>query len=125
MEKIFSKEDKERIDALLEKHHPKEKEMEKEKTVLSEKGKNITVKSEVAGSSKVPFKQRPMEMTGEASKRKFKVMGTDIEMEYEELDTAAEEEEIEKLNEEERDVFEQYKEFYTIQARSKGKMPGF
>ena len=64
-------------------------------------------------------------MTGEASKRKFKVIGTDIEMEYEELDTAAEEEEMEKLNEEERDVFEQYKEFYTIQARSKGKMPGF
>ena len=57
MEKIFSKEDRERIDALLEKHHPKEKEMEKEKTVLSEKGKKITVKSEVAGSSKVPFKQ--------------------------------------------------------------------
>ena len=65
------------------------------------------------------------EMTGEASKRKFEVIGTDIEMEYEELDTAAEEEEIEKLNEEERDIFEQYKEFYTIQARSKGKMPGF
>ena len=64
-------------------------------------------------------------MTGKASKRKFEVVGTDIKMEYEELDTAAKEEEIEKLNEEERDIFEQYKEFYTIQARSKGKMPGF
>ena len=103
MEKILSKEERERIDALLEKHQPKEKEMEKEKTVLSEKGKKITVKSEVASSSKVPFKQCPMEMMGEASKRKFEVIGTDDKMEYEELDTAAEEEEVGKLNEEERD----------------------
>ena len=56
--------------------------MEKEKTVISEKGRKITVKSEVAGSSKIPFKQQPMEVTGEASKRKFEVVGTDIKMEY-------------------------------------------
>ena len=37
--------------------------------VLSEKGKNITIKSEVATSSKMPFKEHPVEMT--ASKRKF------------------------------------------------------
>ena len=64
-------------------------------------------------------------MTEEASKRKYKVTGTDIEPECEDLDTAAEEEEVEKLNKEEREIFKQYKEFYTIQARSKGKMPGF
>ena len=93
-------------------------------TVLSEKGK-VTIKSEIATSSKEPFKECPIEMIEEASKRKFKVIGTDIEPEYKDLDTAAEEEEVGKLNKEEREIFEQYKEFYMIQARSKGKMPGF
>ena len=94
-------------------------------TVLSEKGKKITIKSEIATSSKEPFKEHPIEMIEEASKRKFEVIGTDIEPEYEDLDTAAEEEEVGKLNKEEREIFKQYKEFYMIQARSKGKMPGF
>ena len=94
-------------------------------TVLSEKRKKITITSEVATSSKMPFKECPIEMTEEASKRKFEVIGTDIEMEYEDLDTTAEEEEVGKLDKDEREIFKQYKEFYTIQARSKGKMPGF
>ena len=93
-------------------------------TVLSQKGKNITIKSEIATCSKEPFKEHPIEMIEEASKRKFKVIGTDIEPEYEDLDTAAEEE-VWKLNKEEREIFKQYKEFYMIQARSKCKMPGF
>ena len=41
----------------------------------------------------------------EASKRKFEVTGTNIEPEYEDLDTAAEEEEVGKLNKEEREIF--------------------
>ena len=125
MEKVISKEEREKIDALLEKHQPRKEEKEKEMTVLSEKGKKITIKSEIATSSKELFKEHPMEMMEEASKRKFKVMRTDIESEYEDLDTAAEEEEVGKLNKEEREIFEQYKEFCTIQARSKGKMPEF
>ena len=125
MEKVLSKEEKEKIDALLEKHQPRKEEKEKEMAVLSEKGKKITIKSEVATSSKMPFKECPVEMTGEASKRNFEVIGTDIETEYKDLDTTAEEEEVGKLNKEEREIFEQYKEFYMIQARSKGKMPGF
>ena len=124
MEKVFSKEEREKIDALLEKHQPREEEKEKEMTVLSEKGKEITIKSEIATSSKELFKEHPIEMIEEASKRKFKVIGTDIESEYKDLDTAAEEE-VGKLNKEEREIFKQYKEFYTIQARLKGKMPGF
>ena len=94
-------------------------------TVLSKKGKKITIKSEIATSSKKPFEECPIEMIEEASKRKFEVIGTDIEPEYKDLDTAAEEEEVGKLNKEEREIFEQYKEFYMIQARSKGKMLGF
>ena len=43
MEKVISKEEREKIDALLEKHRPREEEKEKEMTVLSEKGKKITI----------------------------------------------------------------------------------
>ena len=125
MERILSKEEREKINALLEKHQSRKDEKEKEMAVLSENGKKVTIKSEVATSSKMPFKECPVEMTGKASKRKFEVIGTDTETEYKDLDTAAEEEEVGKLNKEEREIFEQYKEFYMIQARSKGKMPGF
>ena len=41
------------------------------------------------------------------------------------MDTEEEEREVRKLNKEELEIYHQYKEFYTIQARTKGKMPGF
>ena len=66
-----------------------------------------------------------MEYTEEASKRKYKVVGTDIKMEYEETDTEEEESEVKKLTEEELEMFHQYKEFYMMQGRAKGKIPGF
>ena len=47
MERILS-EEKQKINALLEKHWPREEEKEKEKVVLSEKGKKISIKTEVA-----------------------------------------------------------------------------
>ena len=34
-----------------------------------------------------PFEDRPVEHEEEASKRKYEVIGTDIETEYEEMDT--------------------------------------
>ena len=46
-------------------------------------------------------------------------------MEYEEMDTEDEEREVRRLTREELEIYHQYKEFYTIQARTKGKMPGF
>ena len=46
-------------------------------------------------------------------------------MEYEEMDTEDEECEVRRLTKEELEIYHQYKEFYTIQARNKGKMPGF
>ena len=49
----------------------------------------------------------------------------DIETEYEEMGTEEEESEVKKLTEEELEMFQQYKEFYTIQGRAKGKIPGF
>ena len=49
----------------------------------------------------------------------------DIETEYEEMDTEEEESEVRKLTEEELEMYQQYKEFYTIQGRTKGKIPGF
>ena len=93
--------------------------------VLSEKGRKISIKTEAASSSMKPFEEQPVEYEKEASKRKYKVIGTDIETEYEEMDTEEEEHEVRKLTKEELEIYHQYKDFYTIQARTKGKMPGF
>ena len=71
MEKILSEEEKQRINVLLEKHQPREEIQEKEMVVLSEKGKEISIKTEVASSSMKPFEDRPVEHEEEASKRKY------------------------------------------------------
>ena len=125
MEKILSEEEKQRINVLLEKHRPREEIQEKEMLVLSEKGREISIKTEVVSSSMKPFEEWPVEYEEEASKRKYEVIGTDIEMEYENMDTEDEECEVGKLTKEELEIYHQYKEFYTIQARTKGKMPSF
>ena len=49
----------------------------------------------------------------------------DIKMEYEEMSTEEEESEVKKLTKEELEMFHQYKEFFMIQGRAKGKIPGF
>ena len=41
------------------------------------------------------------------------------------MGTKEEEREVKKLTEEELEMFQQYKEFYTIQGRTKGKIPDF
>ena len=41
------------------------------------------------------------------------------------MGTKEKESEVKKLTEEELEMFQQYKEFYTIQGRAKGKIPGF
>ena len=91
MEKTLSEEEKQRINVLLEKHQPREEIKEKEMVVLSEKGKEISIKTEVASSSMKPFEEQPVEHEEEASKRKYEVIGTDIETEYEDMDTEDEE----------------------------------
>ena len=124
MEKTLSEEEKQRINALLEKHQPREETKEKEMVVLSEKGRKISIKTEVASSSMKPFEKWPVEHEEEASRRKHEVIGTDIETEYEEMDME-EESEVRKLTKEELEMYHQYKEFYTIQGRTKGKIPSF
>ena len=109
----------------MEKHQPREETKEKEMVVLSEKGRKISIKTEVASSSMKPFEEQPVEYEGEASKRKYEVVGTNNETEYEEMDTEEEECEVRKLTKEELEMYHQYKEFYTIQGRTKGKIPGF
>ena len=125
MERILNEEEKQRKNALLEKHWPKEEEKEKEIVVLSEKGKKISIKTEVASSLMKPFEKWPVEHEEEASKRRYEVIGTDIETEYEEMDTEEEESKVRKLTKEELKMYQEYKEFYTIQGRTKGKIPGF
>ena len=93
--------------------------------VLSEKGRKISIKTEAASGSMEPFEKQPVEYEEEASRRKYEVTGTVIEMEYEEMDMEEEESEVRKLTKEELEMYQQYKEFYMIQARTKGKMPGF
>ena len=125
MEKTLSEEEKQRINVLLEKHRPREEIQEKEMLVLSEKGREISIETEAASSSMEPFEEQPVEYEEEASKRKYEVIGTNIETEYEDMDTEDEEHEVRKLNKEELEMYYQYKEFYTIQARTKGKIPSF
>ena len=91
---------------------------------LSEKGRKISIKTEVASSSMKPFEKQPVEHE-EVSKRKYEVICTDIETEYEEMDTEEEESEVRKLTKEELEMYQQCKEFYTIQGRTKGKIPSF
>ena len=57
MEKILSEEEKKRINALLEKHQPREETKEKEMVVLSEKGREISIKTEATSSSMKPFEE--------------------------------------------------------------------
>ena len=57
MEKILSEEEKQRINVLLEKHQPREETKEKEMVVLSEKGREISIKTEAASSSMKPFEE--------------------------------------------------------------------
>ena len=89
--------------------------------VLSEKGKEISIKTEAASSSMKPFEEQPVEHEEIASRRKYEVIGTDIETEYEEMDSEDEEHEVRKLTKEELEIYHQYKGFYTIQARTKKK----
>ena len=79
----------------------------------------------VALSLMKPFEKQPVEHEEGASERKYEVIGTDIETEYEEMDTEEEESKVRKLTEEELEMYQQYKEFYTIQGRTKRKIPGF
>ena len=125
MERILSEEEKQKINALLERHQPREEKKEKEIVVLSEKGKKISIKTEVALSSMKPFEKWPVEHEEEVSKRKYEVIGANIETEYEEMGTEEEESEVRKLTKEELEMYQQYKEFYTIQGRTKGKIPSF
>ena len=57
MERILSEEEKQRINGLLERHQPREETKEKEMVVLSEKGRKISIKTEVALSSMEPFEK--------------------------------------------------------------------
>ena len=104
MEKTLSEDEKQRINALLEKHQPREEIQEKEMVVLSEKGKEISIKTEVASSSMKPFEEWPVEHEEEVS-RKYEVIGTDIETEYEDMDTENEEHEVRKLAKEELEIY--------------------
>ena len=62
------------------------------------KERRSALKTEAALSLMTPFEKQPVEHEEEASKRKYEVIGTNIEMEYEEMDTEEEESEVRKIN---------------------------
>ena len=70
-----------------------------------------------------PFEHRPIEHKEEASKRKYEVIGTDIEMEYEEMDTEDEEHEVKRLTKEELEIYHQYREFTQFRQELKERCP--
>ena len=72
MEKTLSEEEKQKINALLEKHRPREEIQGKEMVVLSEKGKEIGIETEVTSSSVEPFEDQLLEHEEEASKENMK-----------------------------------------------------
>ena len=129
MDWVFTPDEKRHIDELLKKHRPQpgeeKTEKEKEITVTSQKGTKIVVKSETVGPSSKPFKERTPEKVEEACQREYEIIGTDIEPEYDDIDTEEEKAQVDTLTEGEMELFHQFKEFYTIQGRTKGKMPGF
>ena len=110
---------------IIGKTSTKKREKKKDMVVLSEKEKKISIKTEVALSSMKPFEKWSVEHEEEVSKGKYEVIGTDIETEYEEMNTEEEESEVKKLTREELEMYQQYKEFYIIQGRTKGKISSF
>ena len=57
IEKTLSEEEKQIINSLMERYRPREEIKEKEMVVLSEKGRKISIKTEVASSSMEPFEK--------------------------------------------------------------------
>ena len=51
----------------------------------------------------------------------MKSLETDIETEYEEMDTEDEEHEVRRLTKEELEIYHQYKEFYTDSGQNQRK----
>ena len=73
-----------------------------------------------------PFEKQPGRTWRRSIKKKiWKSLAPILKTEYEEMDTEEEESEVRKLTKEELEMYQQYKEFYTIQGRTKGKIPGF
>ena len=71
MERILSEEEKQKINVLLERHQPREEKKEKELVVLSEKGKKISIKTEVASNSMKPFEEQSVEHKGRSLKKEI------------------------------------------------------
>ena len=81
--RVLSKEEREKIDALLEKHHwPKEEEERERKGSSQWKGEEDCYQVRDSNlTQRNPLKNNQLKWQMEASKRKYKVTGTDIEPE--------------------------------------------
>ena len=103
--------------------------------VESEKGKVIVVKREGDDEVEVEydeeqpdlreFKERPIEKFKEASQKRYGVIGIEMETQYREMTESEEEREVAKLSPEDRGAYNELKDVLTMQARLKGKIPGY
>ena len=64
-------------------------------------------------------------MKKQPQKENMKLLALIFKTEYEDMDMEEEESEVRKLTKEELEMYHQYKELYTIQGRTKGKIPSF
>ena len=86
------KKKKQKINVLLEKHWPREEIQEKEMVSTQWKRKRESaLKLKWHQVQWNLLRNDPVEHEEEASRRKYEVIGTDIEMEYEDMDTEDEE----------------------------------
>ena len=103
--------------------------------VVSKRGKVIVVKREVDQEIEYEqelekpdlhdFKLRPIEKLKEASQRKYKVVGIQMEFKYDEMTESEEEHEVAKLTPAQKMCHKEMKDLMSIQGRLKGQIPGF
>ena len=103
--------------------------------VVSKKGKIIMVKreddqeveyeQELEKPDLREFKLRPIEKFKEASQRKYKVVGRQMESKYDEMTESEVEREVAKLTPAQKMSHKEMKDLMSIQGRLKGQIPGF
>ena len=64
-------------------------------------------------------------MKKKPQKENMKSLALILKQNMREMDTEEEESKVRKLTKEELEMYQQYKEFYMIQGRTKGKIPSF
>ena len=93
--------------------------------VKREGDQEIEYKQELEKPDLHDFKLRPIEKLKEASKRKYEVVGIQVESKYDEMTESEEEHEVAKLTPAQKMHHKEMKDLMSIQGRLKGQISGF